>query len=133
MDAILPLGNDPSMMESLPSLAVRANPNANIETAAQDFEAMFATQLLKPMFDTIPVDSVFGGGNGEAVMRTFLLQEYGKLVAKTGVLGLASQVKAEMIRAQEGGRPRKETEAARKEAGSLYTPSPANGEVRVSR
>jgi len=66
------------------------------------------------------------------VMRTFMLQEYGKLVAKTGVLGIAAQVKTEMIRAQEGARARKETNATRKAAENLYMSGPVNGESRVS-
>ncbi len=106
------------MIESIPSvtseitgvnayaaLALKsAGMMANINAAAQDFEAMFATQMLQPMFDTVPVNSLFGGGNGEQVMRSFMLQEYGRIIAKTGLLGIASQVKAEMLRAQEGTR-----------------------------
>ncbi|MDD4615955.1 MAG: rod-binding protein [Alphaproteobacteria bacterium] len=104
MDAISPVGVDAAQMNILPALSAKANPHANIDASAQDFEAMFATTLLKPMFDTIPVNSMFGGGNGEEVMRTFLLQEYGKIIAKTGILNIAPQVKTELIRAQEGAR-----------------------------
>jgi len=132
MENILPLGNDVSLTNNIQALTARINPSANVEAAAQEFEAMFATQLLKPMFDTVPVNGAFGGGNGEAVMRTFMLQEYGKLVAKTGVLGIAAQVKTEMIRAQEGARARKETNATRKAAENLYMSGPVNGESRVS-
>jgi len=74
----------------------------SIDETAQNFEAMFATQLLQPMFETVGVNSAFGGGNGEAVMRSFIVQEYGKLIAKSGKLGIAEQVKAVMIKAQEG-------------------------------
>jgi flagellar protein FlgJ len=74
----------------------------NIDKTAENFEAMFATQLLQPMFETVNVDPTFGGGNGEQIMRSFVLQEYGKLIAKSGKLGIASQVKSEMLRAQEG-------------------------------
>jgi len=76
--------------------------NARIEKTSQDFEAMFATEMLRPMFEGIDVDSTFGGGHGEEAMRSFMLQEYGKIIAKTGKLGVGSQVKAEMIRLQEG-------------------------------
>lgn len=106
-DGVLPLtGPETTMMNFLPSLLAKAGANANVDAAAQDFEAMFATQLLKPMFDTVPVNGVFGGGHGEEVMRTFLLQEYGKMIAKTGCLGIAHQVKGEMLRAQENAKAR---------------------------
>jgi len=76
--------------------------DARIEKTSQDFEAMFATEMLRPMFEGMDVDQTFGGGHGEEAMRSFMLQEYGKIIAKTGKLGVGSQVKAEMIRLQEG-------------------------------
>jgi Rod binding domain-containing protein len=106
MESVLPLGNDSAAMSALPLLSAKLGSNANVNAAAQDFEAMFATQLLKPMFDTIPVNGVFGGGHGEEIMRTFMLQEYGKMIAKTGCLGIAPQVKREMLRAQEAAKAR---------------------------
>ncbi|MDD3371205.1 MAG: rod-binding protein [Alphaproteobacteria bacterium] len=106
IDAIPSVASDMSALNLFPVLSGKVSNAAGIDAAAQDFEAMFATQLLKPMFDTVPVNSMFGGGNGEEVMRSFLLQEYGKLIAKTGALGIAPQVKAEMIRAQEQARGR---------------------------
>jgi len=60
--------------------------NAKIDKTAQDFEAMFATQMLQPMFETVQVDGTFGGGHGEEVMRSFMMQEYGKIIAKRDVL-----------------------------------------------
>lgn len=72
-----------------------------IEEAAKDFEAVFMTEMLKPMFEGIKTDSRFGGGKGEEIFRGFMLEEYGKLMAERGDIGIASAVKAEMIRLQE--------------------------------
>jgi hypothetical protein len=44
---------------------------------------------------------MFGGGHGEEVMRGFLVQEYGKMIANKSHLGIADAVRAEMIRAQQ--------------------------------
>jgi len=44
---------------------------------------------------------MFGGGNGEAVYRSLLLQEYSKVAAKSGGVGIADAVQREMLRAQE--------------------------------
>lgn len=75
---------------------------AQIEEAATDFEAMFITEMLKPMFDGVMgADPTFGGGKGEEVFKGFMLQEYGKMIAKDHGIGLAASVKAEMIRIQE--------------------------------
>ena len=71
-----------------------------IETAAKEFEAVFITEMMKPMFDGIETDGTFGGGKGEEVFRGVLLDEYGKMLAKSGQLGIADKIKAEMIRMQ---------------------------------
>lgn len=71
------------------------------ETAAQDFEAVFLSEMLKPMFETIEVDDLFGGGKGEEVFRGLLIQEMGKSIARQGGMGLASQVRAELLKIQE--------------------------------
>ncbi|MAI61545.1 MAG: hypothetical protein CBB87_03545 [Micavibrio sp. TMED27] len=68
--------------------------------AAKEFEAVFIAEMMKPMFEDIKTDGMFGGGHGEEAFRGVLLQEYGKMVSQTGQLGIADQVKAEMIRMQ---------------------------------
>ena len=110
--SVLPLGDLATTMGTLPSLpsptalSAKGLSGRSIDKAARDFEAMFATQLLQPMFEGIAVDPMFGGGHGEEAMRSFLLQEYGKQIAQSGRLGIAAQVKAEMLRAQEGANTR---------------------------
>jgi peptidoglycan hydrolase FlgJ len=72
-----------------------------IDKNAKDFESMFMTQMLQPMFEGLHVDPMFGGGHGEEMMRSFLIQEYGKAIAAGGHLGIAAKVKDAMIKAQE--------------------------------
>lgn len=73
-----------------------------VDGAAQEFEGMVAAQLLSPMWENMPVDETFGGGIGEETFRGFLLQEYGRIAAKTGAIGISHAVKDVMIRAQGG-------------------------------
>ncbi|MGH1399282.1 MAG: rod-binding protein [Alphaproteobacteria bacterium] len=64
---------------------------------AKEFEAVFVTEMMKPMFEGIDIaNSDFGGGKGEEVFNKLLLQEYGKEIAERGGLGIAEEVK-EMI------------------------------------
>jgi len=80
-----------------------------IENASKDFEAMFMTEMIKPMFEGLKTDSRFGGGKGEEIFRGFMIEEYGKLMAERGDIGIADAVKAEMIRMQEtASNPRSE-------------------------
>lgn len=74
---------------------------AKTDKAAQDFEAVYISEMLKPMFETVDVDDTFGGGKGEEVFRGMLTQEMGKSIAKQGGFGLADQVKAELLKIQE--------------------------------
>ncbi len=71
---------------------------------AQDFEAMFVQQMLEPMFQNLKTDGLFGGGRGEEVYRSLLIQEYGKVVAQRGGLGVADSVHREILRMQEASR-----------------------------
>lgn len=82
--------------------AARAKQAKKIEAAAKDFEAVFVTEMLRPMFEQIKPDDEFGGGKGEEIFNGLMMDQYGKLIAERGGIGLASQIKAEMIRMQEG-------------------------------
>ncbi|NQZ15090.1 MAG: rod-binding protein [Alphaproteobacteria bacterium] len=81
--------------------ASRSKDMERIDEVAKDFEAMFVTEMMKPMFEGIKPDPMFGGGKTEEVFHGILLQEYGKLMAETGQLGIADNIKAELIRMQE--------------------------------
>lgn len=73
---------------------------AAIDETAKDFEAMFMTEMLKPMFEGIQPDETFGGGKGEEVFSSLMLDEYGKKMASTGSLGIADLVKEQLIQMQ---------------------------------
>jgi len=69
--------------------------------AAVQFEGFFIASALESMFSGIGTEGLFGGGHGEKVFRSMLLQEYGKSIAENGGLGIADTVQREMIRLQE--------------------------------
>jgi len=72
-----------------------------IDAAAQDFEAMFLTEMMRPMFEGLQPNELFGGGKAEEIFQGLMLEEYGKIMAQSGGVGIAKYVKAEMIRMQE--------------------------------
>lgn len=72
-----------------------------IAGAAEEFEAVFVAEMMKPMFEGLETDGLFGGGKGEEVFKGLLLQEYGKITASTGRIGIADAVKTELIKLQE--------------------------------
>ena len=46
-----------------------------VEEAAREFEAVFVSEMMKPMFEGIKTDGMFGGGKGEEVFRGFLFDK----------------------------------------------------------
>ncbi|GAB4177308.1 MAG: hypothetical protein OHK0024_15020 [Thalassobaculales bacterium] len=70
---------------------------------AEEFEAVFIAQMMAPMFKGIKTDGLMGGGHGEEMFRSLLLNEYGKNIAKAGGFGIADTVYREMLRQQEAG------------------------------
>ena len=80
--------------------AVKDDDLKRIDEVAKDFEAMFMTEMLKPMFEQIKPDARFGGGKGEEIFQGFMLQEYGKMIADTQSLGIADSVKGQLIQMQ---------------------------------
>lgn len=78
---------------------------ARIWKASQEFEAMALGQLLAPMFATVDTaNGAFGGGQAETMWQPMLVDAVAKQAAARGGLGLAPQVFAVMLRAQEGKR-----------------------------
>ena len=78
-------------------------PNRNlqrIEESARDFEAVFISEMMKPMFEGIKTDGLFQGGKGEEIFRSIMLQEYGKEIASLDVIGIQTQVKNKLIELQ---------------------------------
>ena len=72
-----------------------------IASAAEEFEAVFISEMMKPMFEGISTEAPFGGGQGDEIFRSMLLQEYGKTMAKNNSIGIADSVKRELIKSQE--------------------------------
>lgn len=103
-----PLGALP--VDLLGGLGSRPIPNvdpkdlAKAKDAAQDFEAFFVSRAFEDMFAGLETDPMFGGGEAEGVFRSFLLQEYGKTVAKAGGIGIADMVQRQLLQLQEVSR-----------------------------
>lgn len=74
---------------------------AEVQAAAREFEAVFLAQMLAPMFETLDSDALFGGGPGEDMYRSILVEEYGKEIARAGGIGIADAVEREMLKLQE--------------------------------
>jgi Rod binding domain-containing protein len=82
-------------------------PKATADAAAakkvgQQFEGVLMSQMLNDMFAGVKTDGMFGGGAGEDMFRSLMVDEYGKqIAAQGGGLGLADAVTRELLKRQE--------------------------------
>ncbi len=103
MDSSLPLPPSvagPTAEAAAPRTPATGDP-ATARKTGEDFEAFFLSQVFENMFASVGTDPMFGGGNGETVYRSLLLQQYSKVAAKSGGVGIADAVQREILRAQE--------------------------------
>lgn len=82
-------------------LPVATADTARAQKAGKDFEGVFVSQMLGQMFSGLSTDGPFGGGQGEAMFRSLMLDEYGKQISAQGGIGLASTVTAQLLKHQE--------------------------------
>jgi peptidoglycan hydrolase FlgJ len=81
--------------KSVPSASDRAHAQAT------DFEAMFLSSMTQEMFTDIGKEGPLGNATGVGVWRTFLTNEFGKSIAKSGGVGIAKQVYKSLMAHQE--------------------------------
>jgi Rod binding domain-containing protein len=71
--------------------------------AAEDFEAFFLARYLDAMQMGLETDGPLGGGQSEEVFRSVLNDEYAKVIAARGGIGIADTVYREILAIQEQG------------------------------
>ena len=94
-------------LETIAATTPRNMPNVrNVQTReaareiAEEFEAMFISQMLAPMFEALETDGLTGGGEAERAFRPMLVEQYANEMAAQGGIGLADQVYSEILRMQ---------------------------------
>jgi peptidoglycan hydrolase FlgJ len=96
------IANAMTLAQSAPVAKPQATPDAaKAKAAAQEFEGVFLSQMLGQMFEGISTDGPFGGGQGEAMFRSLMLDEYGKSIASQGGIGLSTAMTKQLLSAQE--------------------------------
>jgi len=90
----------PSHAAGPPRIEATQSPE-QLARAATEFESFFLSQVLEAMFAGIRTDGPFGGGHGEGVFRSLLLQEYGRTLAQQGGIGIADAVQRQLLSLQE--------------------------------
>ncbi len=80
------------------------SPQANekkIMEKSKELEGVFLSIMMEPMFPDGKDSDIYGGGNGSKVFRTMMLQEYGKIFASAGGVGLTDGIAKQIRRRQQ--------------------------------
>jgi Rod binding domain-containing protein len=77
--------------------------DAKAWATAQDFESQFLSTMAQTMFEGVKTDSFFGGGQGEDMFRSMLVDQYGKEMSRAGGVGIADKIYGEILKLQERG------------------------------
>ncbi len=83
-------------LDSYKSMDVSTDPQS-VKEVSEELEAQFISQLMGFMFNTVEVDPLFGGGFSEETMRSLMVDEYGKIIARSGGIGIAEQVQKSLL------------------------------------
>jgi Rod binding domain-containing protein len=96
------LANDLSPMGLAGAERASGRPAADprIRETAEEFEAVFLAQVLQTMSTGIGGPGPFGGGDDDA-WADMLHQEYGRLISRSGGIGVADALLREMLKMQE--------------------------------
>lgn len=103
------MAGDLSTLLAMPSPAIHRNPppidphgtRAAIRQTAEEFESLFLGQMFDHMYAGVDTNGPFGGGPAEKIFRSLLVQEYGKIIARSGGTGIADSVERQLLQLQE--------------------------------
>ena len=97
------IGQSAALMAQQPQAAApKATADAaKADWAAKEYESIFISQFLGSMFSGIKTDGITGGGQGEEMFRSLMINEYAKGLQQRGGFGLAAQMKAQLLKHQE--------------------------------
>jgi Rod binding domain-containing protein len=102
MTTALDVSSAMSLARAQPVQAPVATANAAAaRKAAQQFESLFISEFVGHMFEGVPTDGPFGGGPGEEMFRSLMVDEYAKQIEQQGGFGLAAPVARQLLQLQE--------------------------------
>ena len=84
----------------IPSATTAPNQAAAIK-ASKEYESVFISQFLGSMFSGISTDGPTGGGEGEEMFRSLMVDQYGKAMEQRGGFGIASALQRQLLKHQE--------------------------------
>lgn len=105
MPGPIALSGAPLPMSTAPQAPQQSAEAAALRRVAEEFESVFLTEMLGPMFDGLDTEGLGGGGMGEQIFRPMLIERYAESIARSGGVGIADSVVREFMRMQQMQEP----------------------------
>ena len=86
---------------ALPTMPKSGLDAAKAAAVSKEYESVFISQFLGSMFQGIKTDGITGGGQGEEMFRSMMVDQYAKGLTARGGFGLASAMQAELMKHQQ--------------------------------
>ena len=71
------------------------------KAASNEFESLFISQMVEQMFGESQGSEAFGSEETDEVYKGLMVQEYGKMISRSGGIGIADYVQRELLKQQE--------------------------------
>ena len=102
MPAPIALPGAPLPMSTATTRQQRQSQEAEaLRHAAEEFESVFLSEMLAPMFEGLDTEGLGGGGMGEQIFRPMLVERYARIHQPPGGVGIADSVVREFMRMQQ--------------------------------
>lgn len=75
-----------------------------VKKTADNFEQVFLSEMFNHMFSGIKSDAMFGGGHGEEMFQSMMIDAYSKEIVSRGGIGIAKSVMHTLLSEQEKSR-----------------------------
>ncbi|HEY4077555.1 MAG TPA: rod-binding protein [Rhizomicrobium sp.] len=101
MDASVQSAMVMAQQPALPSAPKPTADTSKAASAAKEYESVFISQFLSSMFSGIKTDGLTGGGQGEEMFRSLMVDQYAKGLQARGGFGIAANMQAELLKHQQ--------------------------------
>jgi flagellar protein FlgJ len=101
MDASLQNMVSMAQQKPLTAAPTQTSDMTKADKASKEYEQVFISQFLGSMFSGLSTDGPTGGGEGEEMFRSLMVDQYAKGIENQGGFGIATQMKAELLKHQQ--------------------------------
>jgi len=95
------IGGTKNQIRQAPLAEPKTDRELSAKRAADEFEAIFISQMLKSMSVGVKTDGPFGGGQSEDIYRDLMNEELGKTMSGQGGIGMSDSIYREILKNQE--------------------------------